>query len=480
MKEFLKSLQEHPGRVIVISTVLYLLLGSWQGGLNLDAAMYASVARNIAESGNWLSQRYTDFYFTQFAEHPPLAIWGMALMFKIFGATDTASRIIGALSALGSVALIYLIGREALGKAYGFLAAFILLICVNFISLTNSALLDGPVTFFMILAYWSVANPEKAKQRLPLGGAALGLAFLCKGLVAAPAFVALFLYVILFRRDLLKTYQPYLAAALALALPGLYVLIEMNLGPNYFWGHYFGSQLGDILAGLRPALEAEWYEFFFRFLKLFLPWSALVLVGLAFIIKNREKKLAFVSVALLSALIVFSFSKYVFNHYFAPVYPLGALVAAYPIILFLEHKEKTLGRFPLYFLAVWLMAFSVIPFTNLTIHHLRAPEVNALNPAIQKAIANSPTKNGAFIGQSWVNWNMVAQSSWYWNSSLLFVADTAYNVEKFLRDERFAYLVTPVAYAPAAETADRGGLVLAGESGPIRLYTRPAQPPTAD
>ncbi|MBN4056973.1 glycosyltransferase family 39 protein [bacterium AH-315-J21] len=475
----LEHLQEHPGQVILIATALYLILGFWQDGLNLDAGMYATVARNVAESGNWLSLHFTNFYHQQFAEHPPLGIWGMAVVFKIFGASDATSRIIGALSAFGTVALIYLIGREALGKTFGFIAALLLLICINFISITNSALLDGPVTFFMVLAYWSVANPDKAKSRLPIGGAALGLAFLSKGLVAVPAFITLFLYVMLFRRDLLRAYQPYLATALALGIPALFLLAEMTVGPNVFWKHYFGVQLNELYDDIRPALHTQWYRFFWRYLTLFFPWSIFSLVGFALIIKNRQTRLALIFVALFNVIFVYSFSNYGYNHYYAPVYPVGALIAAYPIYLYLQNRGKTLGRFPLYFLGVLIFSFCIIPFTNLKIHHLRMPDINKLTPIVKEVLVNSPTQNGVVLGRNTINWNLNALSIWYWNSSLKFMTDDNYGVQDFIADPQFAYLLTPTGFLPAKSAAEDGRLILLSETKTFNLYTRTsAAPPT--
>ncbi len=475
----LEHLQNHPGRVILIATALYLILGFWQDGLNLDAGMYATVARNIAESGNWLSLHFTDFYYSQFAEHPPLGIWGMAVVFKIFGASDATSRIIGALSAFGTVALTYLIGREALGKTLGFIAALLLLICINFISITNSALLDGPVTFFMVLAYWSVANPDKAKSRLPIGGAALGLAFLSKGLVAVPAFMTLFLYVILFRRDLLKSYQPYLSAALAIAIPALYLFLEMTLGPNYFWKYYFGIQLNELYDDIQPALHVKWYKFFWRYLTLFFPWSIFSLVGLGLIIKNRQSRLALIFVALFNVIFVYSFSGYGYNHYYAPVYPVGALIAAYPIYLYLENRGKTLGRFPLYFLGTLVFSFCIIPFTNLKIHHLRSPDINRLTPIVREVLDNSPTQYGVFLGRDTISWNSIAFCIWYWNSSIKFMTDDTYGVQDFIADPQFAYLLTPAGFLPAKSAAEGGSLILLRKTKTFDLYTRTSSaPPT--
>lgn len=467
---WLGRLSDKPGLVIFFASALYLTLGCWQGGLNLDAAMYASVARNIAQTGDWLNMSYTDYYFLQFAEHPPLAIWMMALVFKVLGASDTTSRIIGALSALGSIMLVYRIGRELFSPMYGFIASLILMFCVNFVSIGNSALLDGPVTFFMLLSFWGVANPKKFKQRIIISGAALGLAFLCKGLVAVPAYLAVFVYVVVFVRGALTDWRTYLAAVLAVGLPALYAISEHYFGPGYFWAHYFGAQLGEIYEGLRPALSAEWYEFALRFLQLFFPWILLTLVGAYLAIKRRERHLLFVGISLMTMLIVFSFSKYVFNHYFMPLYPLGALLAAYPLVLFLQKRGQDLRRFPAYFLLVWAIVFAGVSISGAPIHFLRQPEVNALSTSANTAMREKSANNGIALGWSSVHWGLVSQIRWYWDSSVKFIgADTTF-LAQAISDSSLAYVLVKDGFPLPSRFSDSGSLEPLEKSGSLALY----------
>ena len=109
-------------------------------------------------------------------------------------------------------------------------AALILILCVNFVSIGNSALLDVPMTFFLLLALWPFANPNRTRSRFLWSGVGLGLGFMVKGFAAAPMFLAVFLIVVIWRRKLLKTFAPYLAALIAVAIPGAYILVESLAG----------------------------------------------------------------------------------------------------------------------------------------------------------------------------------------------------------------------------------------------------------
>ena len=64
---------------LALCTAMLLTVGFQQTGIGLDSAIYASVARNVAEEGDWLNPSFTEFYHTPFAEHPPLLFWLQAL-----------------------------------------------------------------------------------------------------------------------------------------------------------------------------------------------------------------------------------------------------------------------------------------------------------------------------------------------------------------------------------------------------------------
>lgn len=55
-------------------------------GMFMDGVIYASVARNLAEShGSWWAPFFTETRYPQFFEHPPLMFWLLSFFYKVFG-----------------------------------------------------------------------------------------------------------------------------------------------------------------------------------------------------------------------------------------------------------------------------------------------------------------------------------------------------------------------------------------------------------
>jgi 4-amino-4-deoxy-L-arabinose transferase-like glycosyltransferase len=155
-------------------------------------------------------------------EKPPLPRWTIAFLMTLSGREDEwVVRLPSALSALGMVGLVYLLGSRLGGRSVGLAAGLCLTSLGFFISELRQAGNDGPLAFFTTLALYAAwrrlhasAGTRPAEQPGAPGWTilmyvALGLGFLTKGpvvvLVAAIAII------------------PYLACARRLR-PGLAVL----------------------------------------------------------------------------------------------------------------------------------------------------------------------------------------------------------------------------------------------------------------
>jgi 4-amino-4-deoxy-L-arabinose transferase-like glycosyltransferase len=127
-------------------------------------------------------------------EKPPLPRWIIATLMRVTGRRDERMvRLPGAAFALGTVALVYLLGRRLGGRAVGLASALILCSSGLFVGEMRQAGNDGPLAFFTTLALyaaWRVLHDEEtAEVRAPQVDrswrrtfyAALGLGFLCKG-----------------------------------------------------------------------------------------------------------------------------------------------------------------------------------------------------------------------------------------------------------------------------------------------------------
>lgn len=82
----------------------------WDGVLLEDPARYASAAKCILDTGDWITMHQTPEmpYFNK----PPLMFWLTAMLFRLTGPCAGAARFWSALSGLGTVLLIYSMGRR--------------------------------------------------------------------------------------------------------------------------------------------------------------------------------------------------------------------------------------------------------------------------------------------------------------------------------------------------------------------------------
>ena len=128
-------------------------------------------------------------------EKPPLPRWTVAALMKLTGRRDEAIvRLPAALSALGTIALIYGLGRRLGGRQVGLASGYVLTSCGFFIGEMRQAGNDGPLAFLTTLALYAAwrrlhgGSADRAEGVEPgarvwsiLMYAALGLGFLTKG-----------------------------------------------------------------------------------------------------------------------------------------------------------------------------------------------------------------------------------------------------------------------------------------------------------
>ena len=94
---------------LLILSTLYLCYFHNLGALGLvgpDEPRYAWIARDMAETGDWVTPR---LYGQPWFEKPPLYYWGAAASFKLFGVSETTARLPSAICALlATLALAWL------------------------------------------------------------------------------------------------------------------------------------------------------------------------------------------------------------------------------------------------------------------------------------------------------------------------------------------------------------------------------------
>src|SRR5712675_445259 len=205
--EISAPLAQRIGWAVLILITLYVCYFSHLGVIGFvgpDEPRYAWIARDMAETGDWVTPR---LYGKPWFEKPPLLYWGAAICFKLFGVSEAAARLPSAISALlATLAMAWLAWR-----AYGAETARWLLLLlpttVGMIGFSHAAATDMPFSAMLTIAMVCAAvviglvpdqscrdgvqhaaplrdeNNTRRRQRLALilFGFFLGLAMLAKG-----------------------------------------------------------------------------------------------------------------------------------------------------------------------------------------------------------------------------------------------------------------------------------------------------------
>ncbi len=116
-------------------------------------------------------------------EKPPLPRWTIAALMLVTGRRDEwVVRLPAAACALGTVALVYALGRRMGGRGVGLASAMILSSSGLFVGEMRQAGPDGPLAFFTTLALYAAWRAfDEGRPWRWLFHAALALGFLCKG-----------------------------------------------------------------------------------------------------------------------------------------------------------------------------------------------------------------------------------------------------------------------------------------------------------
>ena len=206
-------------RVLLLSSLCLVLYLPALGNRDLWGSVeteYAQVAREALHSTSW-GWLVPHFNGDLYNEKPPLYFWLIALASMPVGdVTEFTARLPSALAALGTVIVVYFLGKALLSERAGLLASLILLSSPGFFRSACMVRIDMPVAFFFTLSLASfymglITGGRGALQRAPtfsrrwlflLGWFSAALSCLIKGPVY-PLIIVLTLssYMVFSRRD---------------------------------------------------------------------------------------------------------------------------------------------------------------------------------------------------------------------------------------------------------------------------------------
>jgi 4-amino-4-deoxy-L-arabinose transferase-like glycosyltransferase len=322
-----KEVAARIGWAVLIWATLYVCYFSHLGAIGFvgpDEPRYAWIARDMAETGDWVTPR---LYGRPWFEKPPLYYWAAAICFRLFGVSETAARLPSAISALlATLAMVWLAWR-----IYGTETARWLLLLlpttVGMIGFSHAATTDMPFSAMLTIAMVCAAvvlglvsdrsrrggaqpaaplQGERDIARRPwlaliLLGFFLGLAVLAKG----PAGIilcggAVLLWALLTKRwrDALRLFHPAAIAAFCLTALPWYILCGRR-NPDFFRIFIIEHNFKRYLTPEFQHIQPFWFYGPIIVLSIF-PWSFLAVLGLVDLLRRTLPAKGLISWFLLS------------------------------------------------------------------------------------------------------------------------------------------------------------------------------------
>ncbi len=189
-----------PGRdVALLLLVALAVIGAGIGMRDpwpTDEPRFALLSKTILDSGEWLFLHRGDELYS---DKPPVFMWIQAAFIALAGSVRAGFLLPSLLASLGTLALVYDLGRRLWSHRVGMVAAWLLLFTLQFTFQAKRAQIDPTLLFLMTLANYGLLRhllrgPDW--KMWCLGWFAAGLATITKGagvlslLLLVPAVVA--------------------------------------------------------------------------------------------------------------------------------------------------------------------------------------------------------------------------------------------------------------------------------------------------
>jgi 4-amino-4-deoxy-L-arabinose transferase-like glycosyltransferase len=367
--------------IVLILATLYICYFHNLGALGLvgpDEPRYAWIARDMAETGDWVTPR---LYGEPWFEKPVLYYWGAALSFKLFGVSETAARLPSAIAALLSTLSMAWLAWRTYGAETARWLLLVLPTTVGMIGFAHAAATDMPFAGMLSIAMICAAVilglvkdentpilPRTPWLALLLFGFFLGLAALAKG----PAAVllsggAVFLWAVCTRgwRDASRCLHPVAIASFCLTALPWYILCARR-NPDFFRIFILEHNFKRYLTPEFQHIQPFWVYIPIVLLAVF-PWTLHLIPATRELFTERQNPSKRTGLGVLLfcwpafTIVFFSISKSKLPGYILPAVPPIALVLAKPIAAALGN-QKHARRWPATLLGTGLIALAITVF----------------------------------------------------------------------------------------------------------------------
>ncbi len=275
---------------IPVSMLLALFIGPiLRDGMFLDGMVYTNIARNLAAGHGSFWQPLVYREGAVFYEHPVLLPYLQSFFFSALGDGRYVEDIYNTVILLATVGTMYLVWSAVVEKTQRKLFFFPFLLWVlgqeNQLRFPNT-MLEGGTTLLLLLTTWLYLKFQQRNALVAqfVVGAGVFVSLFCKGPIGLFLLVLPFAYRLLIKRQ--YSWSALIVPA-GIVFSGFTLLLLWSPEAQEFISTYFRQQILAAIAGERTEnIAASRFDFAGLLVLMNLP--ALILVGLVYLLKEKE------------------------------------------------------------------------------------------------------------------------------------------------------------------------------------------------
>lgn len=333
---------------LVALGVLLNAIGLFSFIMEPDGALYATIAKTMAESGDYVNLMVED---RDWLDKPHFPFWMAAISYKIFGVNSFAYKLPALLFFYISVWYTYRFARLTYSRLVAQIATLIMLTALHLVISNNDVRAEPYLTAQVIGAAFHFFRLylRNRWQDLILGSLWTGLALMTKGpFVLVPIGAGLVIYFILlgdWREFLKPRWYAAILLSVVFCLPELYTLYRQfdlhpekvvfgKTGVSGLWFFVWDSQFGRFFNTGPIKGTGEKTFFLHTILWAFAPWAFLLYAAIgraiSLLAQKRVPLPEYVSLGSgVATFLLFSFSGFQLPHYLNIVFPFYAVLTAH-------------------------------------------------------------------------------------------------------------------------------------------------------
>jgi len=360
------------GLAVLVVSVCFFKLGGYLV-FDVDEAVFSEASREMVVTGDYITPTYN---FEPRYDKPILFYWAMSGAFRLMGITEFAARFPSAGFGVLLVLTTFLFALRFSNFSGALWSALVVLLNLEFLVYSHSAVTDMTLAFFISGALFSVFTAIKTgKKGLYIAfWVSSALAMLTKGIIGILFPLSITLIYLALRRELRaikKLLNPlHILIFLILAMPW-FVLEYHERGWEWIEAfiikHHFHRFTGVISSHGGP-----FYFYVLILLAGFFPWVALLPGALAEGIKNMRDRiedndvLSFTTIWFFFIFIFFSISRTKLPNYIFPAIPACSILVGITVSRIINQAKP--GKTGLAFMGALAIVLSVAAFAT---PHLR-------------------------------------------------------------------------------------------------------------